>query len=154
MKYGLHQSPGPLIRRTHQIGLSIFAESFKDLDITPLQFSIMWILNQHPRLDQITLAKSVALDTATCSNIVTRLETKGVIQRKINPANKRAKLASLTKKGKQLLTRAEEPMAYVQKKLIAPLNAEEKKQFLKCLQKLVDTNNELSRAPFQYMPLK
>lgn len=154
MKYDIRQSPGPLIRRTHQIGLSIFAECFKDLDITPLQFSIMWTLNLHPGLDQSTLAKSVALDTATCSNIVTRLETKGYIQRKINPENKRAKLASLSRKGKQLLSRAEAPMDYVQKKLIAPLDAKEKKQFLKCLQKLVDASNELSRAPMQYMPLK
>ncbi|NKB37777.1 MAG: MarR family transcriptional regulator [Gammaproteobacteria bacterium] len=154
MKYDLHQSPGPLIRRTHQIGLSIFAENFKDLDLTPLQFSIMWILNQQADLDQITLAKSVALDTATCSNIVTRLESKGYLSRKVNPENRRAKLTSLTKKGKQLLSRSEAPMAEVQKKLIAPLNTEEKKLFLKCLQKLVDTNNELSRAPMQYMPLK
>jgi DNA-binding MarR family transcriptional regulator len=154
MKYDLHSSPGPLIRRSHQIGLSIFAECFKELDITPLQFSIMWTLNLHPGLDQITLAKYVALDRATCSNIVTRLESKGYLQRHINPENKRAKLVNLTSKGNKLLSEAKKPMDYVQKKLIEPLNAEEKKLFLKCLQKLVDSNNELSRAPMQYMPLK
>ncbi len=154
MKYDLHCSPGPLIRRSHQIGLSIFAKSFRDLDITPLQFSIMWILKQHPGLDQITLAKTVALDRATCSNIVTRIDTKGYVARKINPENRRAKLVYLTSKGKKLLARAEGPMDFVQKKLLDPLNAEEKKVFLKCLQKLVDSNNELSRAPMQYMPLK
>jgi DNA-binding MarR family transcriptional regulator len=154
MKYDLHSSPGPLIRRSHQIGLSIFAECFKDLDMTPLQFSIMWTLNLHPGLDQITLSKSVALDRATCSNIVTRLESKGYIQRKIDPENRRAKLVKLAPKGKKLLSEAKDPMDYVQKKLIEPLNANEKKLFLKCLQKLVDSSNELSRAPMQYMPLK
>jgi MarR family transcriptional regulator, lower aerobic nicotinate degradation pathway regulator len=154
MKYDLHSSPGPLIRRSHQIGLSIFAESFKELDMTPLQFSIMWTLNLHPGLDQITLSKSVALDRATCSNIVTRLDTKGYIRREINPENRRAKLVYLTKKGEKLLSRAQAPMDYVQKKLIEPLSADEKKVFLKCLQKLVDSSNELSRAPMQYMPLK
>lgn len=154
MTYDLHNSPGPLIRRSHQIGLSIFAEKFKDIDMTPLQFSIMWTLNQHPGLDQITLAKHVALDRATGSNIVTRLEAKGYLSRKTNPENKRAKLVSLTKKGKALLSKAEEPMNYVQEKLLTPLSKEEKKNFLHCLQKLVDSNNELSRAPMQYMPLK
>lgn len=154
MKYDLYSSPGPLIRRSHQIGLSIFAENFRDIDMTPLQFSIMWVLNLRPGLDQITLAKSVALDTATCSNIVNRLDSRGFIQREINPENRRAKLVSLTKAGKALLKKSEEPMAKVQKKLLTPLNAEEKKVFLKCLQKLVDSNNELSRAPMQYMPLK
>ncbi len=122
MKYDLHNSPGPLIRRSHQIGLSIFAESFKDIDLTPLQFSILWTLNQHPGLDQITLAKYVALDRATCSNIIIRLEEKGYISRKVNPDNKRAKLVSLTKKGKSLLKKAERPMTYVQEKMLTPLS--------------------------------
>ena len=154
MKYDLHSSPGPLIRRSHQIGLSIFADRFKDLDMTPLQFSIMWTVENRPGLDQATLARSVALDTATCSNIVTRLDTRGYLQREVNPENKRAKLVFLTAKGRKLLARAKGPMDYVQKKLIEPLSAEERKVFLHCLQKLVDSNNELSRAPMQYMPLK
>lgn len=154
MKYDLHSSPGPLIRRSHQIGLAIFAEAFKDLDMTTLQFSIMFTLNQQPAMDQITLARSVALDRATCSNIVTRLEKKGYLRRKVNPENMRAKLVYLTVKGKQLLADSEGPIMEVQKKLIAPLNKEERKAFLACLQKLVDSNNELSRAPMRYLELK
>jgi len=40
----IFQSPGPLIRRFHQIGLAIFTSRLSSLDITPLQFSIMWVL--------------------------------------------------------------------------------------------------------------
>ena len=154
MKYDLNSSPGPLIRRSHQIGLAIFAEAFKDLDMTTLQFSIMFTLDKKPGIDQITLANLVALDRATCSNIVTRLEKKEYIRRKVNPKNQRAKLVYLTAKGKKLLADSEAPMKEEQKKLIAPLNREEQKVFLTCLQKLVDSNNELSRAPMRYLELK
>ena len=153
-KYDLHSSPGPLIRRSHQIGLAIFSEAFKDLDMTTLQFSIMFTLRHEPGIDQITLANLVALDRATCSNIVTRLDKKGYIKRKVNPKNQRAKLVYLTAKGDKLLADSEAPMMEVQKKLIAPLNKEEKKMFLHCLQKLVDSNNELSRAPMRYLEIK
>ncbi|MGE3597196.1 MAG: MarR family winged helix-turn-helix transcriptional regulator [Dehalococcoidia bacterium] len=151
IKYDIQRSPGPLIRRCHQIGLSIFAAEFKGLDITPLQFSIIWVLNICPRMDQITLAQYVALDRTTCSNIVTLLEKKGHIVRSTDPSNRRAKLVSLSAKGKQLLKAAEQPMARTQRKLLAPLTAAEKQQFLHILQKLVDGGNELSRAPMRYM---
>ena len=154
MKYDLHSSPGPLIRRFHQIGLSIFAKEFKDTDTTPLQFSILWTLNLNPDIDQITLAQMVALDRTTCSNIVSRMEKKGELVRRVNPQNKRAKLVTLTAKGKKLLKEVEGSMFKVQKKLLDPLSTKEKQIFLACLQKLVDSNNELSRAPMLYMPLK
>ncbi|MBT7951298.1 MAG: MarR family transcriptional regulator [Gammaproteobacteria bacterium] len=150
-KYDMQRSPGPLIRRFHQIGLSILAGEFKDLDVTPLQFSIMWVLNLHSGIDQITLARYVALDRTTCSNIVTLLEKKGQLTRKVDPANKRAKLVSLSAKGKKILAKAQAPMERTQIKMLEPLTIEEKKVFLACLQKLVDSGNELSRAPMRYM---
>ena len=153
-KYSLQRSPGPLIRRVHQIGVSIFADEFAEYDITPLQFSILWTLNAHPGLDQITLAQAVALDRTTCSNIVNRLEQRGYIRREIDANNKRAKLGYLTDLGKKTIEAAEVPMDKVQKKLLQPLSSEEKKVLLKLLGKLAESNNELSRAPMRYLPLK
>jgi DNA-binding MarR family transcriptional regulator len=150
-KYSMQSSPGPLVRRFHQIGLSILATEFKSLDMTPLQFSTMWMLNKHPGIDQVTLAQYVALDRTTCSNVVTLLEKKGRLTREVDPGNKRAKLVFLTAKGKKILNKALPPMERTQKKMLEPLSSEEKKVFLACLQKLVDSGNELSRAPMRYM---
>lgn len=150
-KYSLHHSPGPLIRRVHQIGVSIFADEFEGTDITPLQFSILWTLDAHPGFDQITLAQAVALDRTTCSNIVSRLDQRGYIRREVDPNNKRAKLVYLTSKGKEIFHSVEPAMEKVQKKLIQPLSPVERKTFLKLLRKLAESNNELSRAPMRYM---
>ena len=150
-KYDMQTSPGPLIRRFHQIGLSILDSELQGLDVTPLQFSIMWVLQKHSGIDQVTLAQYVALDRTTCSNIVTLLEKKGRLRRKTDPMNKRAKLVYLSASGKKLLEKATRPMENTQKKMLEPLSAEEKKVFLSCLQKLVDSGNELSRAPMRYM---
>lgn len=153
-KYGLHSSPGPLLRRTHQIGMSIFADRFNDIDITPLQFSILWVLNQHPEIDQATLAKAVALDRMTCSNMVTRMEHKGLIDRKTDPENRRAKLLTITRQGEQLLSQSEAPMQQVQNELLKPLSKEERKMFLHCMTKIVDSHSEASRVSMRYLPVK
>ena len=154
MAYSLRHSPGPLIRRVHQIGVSIFADEFKDWDITPLQFSILWVLNTHSGEDQASLAQYVALDRTTCSNIVSRLEQKGCIRRKTDPNNKRAKLVYITKAGRELLEQVTGLMERVMERILDPLTVSERKVFLKLLQKLADSNNVLSRAPMRYLPLK
>lgn len=154
MAYSLRKSPGPLIRRVHQIGVSIFAEEFDDWDVTPLQFSILWVLTSHSGVDQASLAQYVALDRTTCSNIVARLEERGYIRREVNPENKRAKLVYLTDEGQKLFANVEGLMENVSKKFLQPLSADERKVFLKLLQKVAESNNELSRAPMRYLPLK
>ena len=153
-KYSLRRSPGPLIRRVHQIGVSIFADEFKEKDITPLQFSILWVLTTHSGEDQASLAQYVALDRTTCSNIVSRLEERGYLRREVDPENKRAKLVYITDAGRELFREVEVLMEKVSKRLLKPLNLEERKIFLNLLQKLAESNNELSRAPMRYLPLK
>lgn len=153
-KYSLRRSPGPLIRRVHQIGVSIFADEFKEKDITPLQFSILWVLTTHSGEDQASLAQYVALDRTTCSNIVSRLEERGYLRREVDPENKRAKLVYITDTGRELFREVEVLMEKVSKRLLKPLNLEERKIFLNLLQKLAESNNELSRAPMRYLPLK
>ncbi|MCF7981329.1 MAG: MarR family transcriptional regulator [Pseudomonadales bacterium] len=153
-KYSLRRSPGPLIRRVHQIGVSIFADEFNDKDITPLQFSILWVLTTHSGEDQASLAQYVALDRTTCSNIVSRLEERGYLRREVDPENKRAKLVYITDAGRKLFREVEVLMEKVSKRLLKPLLPEERKIFLNLLQKLAESNNELSRAPMRYLPLK
>lgn len=153
-KYNLRKSPGPLIRRVHQIGVSIFADEFEGRDITPLQFSILWILTSHSGVDQASLAQYVALDRTTCSNIVSRLEERGYLRREVDPDNKRAKLVYITDAGRKLFDDVEGLMETVSKRILQPLTGDERKVFLKLLQKLAESNNELSRAPMRYLPLK
>ena len=128
-KYSLRRSPGPLIRRVHQIGVSIFADEFKEKDITPLQFSILWVLTTHSGEDQASLAQYVALDRTTCSNIVSRLEERGYLRREVDPENKRAKLVYITDAGRELFREVEVLMEKVSKRLLKPLNLEERKIF-------------------------
>ena len=152
--YDLRKSPGPLIRRVHQIGASIFADEFKGKDLTPLQFSILWILTSHSGIDQGRLAQYIALDRTTCSNIVVRMEKNGYVRREVDANNKRAKLVYITRSGRKLFAEAEGLMDKVSKGILQPLASEERKVLIKLLQKLADSSNELSRAPMRYLPSK
>ena len=76
--------PGHLIRRLHQISVSIFSESVAEagFDITAVQFAALSVLKDYPGIDQVTLAGMIAYDRVTIGGVIDRLEQKPVLDRK------------------------------------------------------------------------
>jgi DNA-binding MarR family transcriptional regulator len=145
----LHSRPGHLIRRAQQIAVSIFHEECGAFGITPVQYSILRLLDSHEGLDQVTLANHAAIDRSTMANIAERLEEKAWIKRVQSLEDKRQKLLYLTAVGKKLLEDVEKFVDVTQQRILAPLTASESAEFLRLLEKLVDFNNEVSRAPLR-----
>ena len=145
----LHLKPGHLIRRAHQIAVSIFLEECREVDITPPQYAVLKVLETMPDLDQISLAHQAALDRSTIGWLAERLEEKGWVRRTPGVQDRRQKLLSLTDEGRRVLALVEPGVERTQQRLLAPLSAEECAAFLAMLQRIVDINNEASRAPFE-----
>lgn len=150
----LHQLPGFLIRRLHQISTSIFAERMTQLgeDITGVQFSCLSVLNDCPGLDQATLAAMTAQDRVTIGGAVDRLVAKGLVQRETSPRDRRARVLTLTPQGAALYARLSPEIAACQEEILAGLSASEKAQFLKLLDRVVAAGNDRSRAPLHLPP--
>ena len=130
-------APGHLIRRAQQIAVAIFAERLAAAEITPVQFAILNALSDTPDIDQVTLAKRVAFDPATSGSVIGRLEAKGWLARQSHATDRRRKLLVVTPAGLQALAGMQTAVADVQFQILAPLNADEQKQFLALLTRLV-----------------
>jgi DNA-binding MarR family transcriptional regulator len=130
-------APGHLIRRAQQIAVSIFADSLAASDITPVQFAILNALSETPDIDQVTLSKRVAFDPATSGSVIRRLEAKGWLARQAHATDRRRKLLVVTPAGLQALAGMQTAVADVQSQILAPLNADEQKQFVDMLARLV-----------------
>lgn len=142
----LYDQPGHLIRRAQQISVSVFHEQL-GYDVTPIQYAVLRTLQDHPGVDQVTLAEYVALDTSTTAELAVRLEAKGWIHREVLPRRQRA--LSLTEAGREVLARLVPGMRTMQRQLLGRLDAAEQKEFLRLLRKFVQLNNEQSRAPLR-----
>src|ERR1700751_3127284 len=77
----LYRRPGFMIRRAHQIAVSLFLEETGALKITTTQYGILFILKQRPDIDQVSVAKLLGLDRSTTGMVVTKLEQDGLIGR-------------------------------------------------------------------------
>ncbi|MGH8240852.1 MAG: MarR family winged helix-turn-helix transcriptional regulator, partial [Steroidobacteraceae bacterium] len=126
----LLSKPGYLIRRCQQIAVAIFLEECSAYGTTPVQYAILETLSEHGRLDQISLTSAVALDRSTVAELVSRLAEKGWIARSRSTRDRRAKELEITPAGARLLARLEPLVERAQRRILAPLTAAERQQFL------------------------
>jgi DNA-binding MarR family transcriptional regulator len=144
----IQQIPAHLIRRCHQIAMALFHEECAG-SLTPVQFAALSVIARHDAIDQITLAGLAALNRSTAGDVIDRLESAGLVLRSEKAGDRRINLLSVTAAGRKRLHELEESVVRVQRRLLEPLDAEERKQFVRLLSKVATENNEMSRAPLR-----
>src|SRR5882724_4300283 len=117
----LYAKPGHLIRRAHQIVVGMFMEECAAFDITPVQYACLIAARENPGLDATRLSYLIAFDRSTLGKVLDRLTDKGLIRR----------------------------ASGAQDRLISRLPAKERRTFMSTLTRLVELNNEYSRAPLR-----
>lgn len=142
----LADRPGFLIRRLHQIHIALFLEECARFGITPVQYSVMTALEREGALDQMSLAAEVGIDRANATDVVRRLESRGVLRRAASESDSRLKMCSLTAAGRRLAVRMRPAVEQVHRQTIAALPPRERAAFLASLVRLVEANNGRGRT--------
>jgi DNA-binding MarR family transcriptional regulator len=145
----LYGRPGFMLRRAHQIAVSLFLEETGELRITTTQFGILYLLKDRSDLDQISVAKLLGLDRSTTGMVLGKLEGAGLIGRTVGVTDRRKRSLALTPAGEKMLDRLKEPARRVQERQLAAFTPRERKLFLELLGKFTRTFNESTRAPLE-----
>jgi len=147
----IYELPGHLIRRMHQISVSAFAAEVAaaGFDLTPVQFAALAMLEDCPDIDQATLAGLIAYDRVTIGGVITRLEARGLIERHVSEADRRARRLRITERGLALLRTVRPAVRRAQDVMVGALDPDEREQLLALMKKIAEANNELSRAPLR-----
>lgn len=143
----LYKRPGFLIRRAHQITVSIFMEKAADQGVTTTQYGVLVILRAFEGLDQIGLSKKVGLDRSTTGLVIKKLEQDGLVVRIEDPEDRRRKIIVLTAKGERKLESLSQAAAQAQQQALSAFSDEEAKHFVDLLEKFVNRFNHETRAP-------
>ena len=133
----------PLVRRFYQICISMVADMLADTGLSPLQFAIMPYLNRttgEPGIDQNGIAARVGIDRNNVSLLLDQLEAKGLVERRVNGADRRARMLYLTPKGEKLFARLNPPARAANDRILAPLTPQERELFLDMLVRLIRGN--------------
>jgi DNA-binding MarR family transcriptional regulator len=144
----LYDQPGHLIRRAHQISVGVFNDLVGP-EVTPIQYAILRMVHESPGIDQVSLARRIALDTSTTALTAARLETKGLLARRVSEQDRRQLELELTRQGESLITSLVDGVHRMREHLLSALEPEEQELFVQLLRKFVRLNNEQSRAPLR-----
>lgn len=139
--------PGHYIRRLQQIAVAIFLQECQAHGITPVQYAALQSIGNAPGTDQRTLARAIGLDTSTVAGVIDRLEARALVLRSASPEDRRVRLLTLTDTGRALLKAAVPAMQRAQQRILDPLPAAQRAEFMRMLKLLVAANNDMSRAP-------
>ncbi len=146
----LSERPGFLVRRLHQIFVSIYLDSCKNFDTTPVQSSVMQVLSFSPGLDQTSIAAEIGMDRTTTSNVLARLTARGIIRREVHGADRRSKRAYLTATGEAMIAEMQTAIESAHRRLLAPLDEPDRKAFLSQIRHLVEANNQFGRTALRH----
>jgi len=144
----LRRVPLALARRFFQICTSASAEAVSEADLTPLEFAVMAYVNSsdgEPDIDQSGLAARLGVDRNSSSLLVASLEAKGLLERRVSEADRRARLVRLTPLGEKLFSKLHPKALEGQEQVLEVLDPAEREVLLDLLARVIEANPELAR---------
>tara|TARA_Y100001936_G_scaffold230833_1_gene254289 strand:+ start:24202 stop:24648 length:447 start_codon:yes stop_codon:yes gene_type:complete len=138
--YILETQAGHLLRRAHQRHSAIFQENIGESQLTPLQFAALVKLRDLEEVSQNHLGRLTAMDAATMQGVIKRLASRGLIERRPDPNDRRRLILSLSAEGKACIDAIIQNGSGITAQTLAPLSSSEQKIFLDLLTKLAQMN--------------
>jgi MarR family transcriptional regulator, lower aerobic nicotinate degradation pathway regulator len=134
-----------MARRLFQICTTATAEVLLKQDLTPMEYGVIGYLNGEPDIDQSGLAARLGIDRNHTSLLVDQLERKRLVERRVNGADRRAKLLRLTPRGTALYARLMPTVFAAQSRLIEILSPDEREHLFDLLGRVIEGNKALAR---------
>lgn len=126
-----------LLHRAGQCADEIFAVSVGQAGLTPRQFAVMTAIANSEEPSQTTLVERTGIDRSTMADIVRRLTSRGLVQRRRTRRDARRYAVRLTDKGEGALRLAEPAARSTDEKLLAALPPTQRDMFLRSLSRIV-----------------
>ncbi|CPR19673.1 MarR family winged helix-turn-helix transcriptional regulator [Brenneria goodwinii] len=106
-------------------------------DLTKPQYAVLEALDREPELDQLSLGQASATTRATLTEMLARMEKRGLIERRTDEKDGRQKRVTITPEGRKMLLAARPVADRVTDSLIYELSPEELAQLQQLLQKML-----------------
>jgi DNA-binding MarR family transcriptional regulator len=140
-----HRLPAHLARRFNQICLGVTAEILTQHDLTPMLFGVIAAIAEEPGNGQRQLATRMGVDAATFGQMIECLEQKGIVERQIDPDDRRARQLFVSHKGAELRNRLRPSLIAAQERLLAPLSKTERSALTEMLVRVIEANDAYAR---------
>jgi DNA-binding MarR family transcriptional regulator len=126
-----------LLHRAGQCADEMFAISVGEVGLTPRQFAVMAAIAGSEEPSQTTLVDRTGIDRSTMADIVRRLTSRGLVQRRRTRRDARRYAVRLTDKGETALRQAAPAARTTDEKILSALAPTQREAFLRSLSRIV-----------------
>jgi DNA-binding MarR family transcriptional regulator len=137
----LNRSATHLLHRAGQRAADIFSEESRAGGLTPRQFAVLMAVSEQEGLTQTELVERTGIDRSTLADIVARLLSRGLIQRRRAKDDGRAYAIKLSAQGAKALREAQPGAAAADTRLLASLPPGKRQDFLESLNLIVGSDD-------------
>ena len=117
---------GSLAAKIHPVAGRIFARKLKEHqieEINPAQGRILFVLWRQDGISINELAKRASLGKSTLTSMLDRLAARGLIQRTVQPEDRRSFIVTLTPKGRSLADRVNRQLTELEARIRSRISA-------------------------------
>ena len=133
--YVLERQVGFVMRRAVQRHIAIFSSLIPEM--TPTQFAALAKLCELGQASQNELGRLTSMDVATIKGVVDRLRARDLISAAPLASDRRRLMLAPTRKGRALYRKYAPQAAEVTRRTLAPLDADEQRQLMQLLERLI-----------------
>jgi DNA-binding MarR family transcriptional regulator len=105
----------------------------KPAGVTALQYTALSVLERRPTMSASDLARASFVRAQSTADLVAALTRRGLIERSVDPSNRRRLLISLTEEGYAFLAEYDPLVAEVEEQMLHELDPAEREQFRRLL---------------------
>jgi DNA-binding MarR family transcriptional regulator len=122
--------------RSHRILNDAFAQSGTGL--RSYHYRLLSGLEESGPSSQAELSRGTSVDRSDVVGVLGDLEQAGLIERSVDPANRRRNIVTLTRAGKKQLKALDRVVEEAQERVMEPLSRSERRELLALLRRLGD----------------
>lgn len=135
-----------LLHRAGQCADELFAINVGDSGLTPRQFAVMKAISNSEEPSQTDLVDRTGIDRSTMADIVRRLTSRGLVQRRRTRRDARMYAVRLTDRGEGALKLAEPAARNTDERILSALTPSQRDSFIRSLSRIVAAIDEGERV--------
>lgn len=107
-------------------------------ELTKPQYAVLRSIDENPGIEQVQLTGVAISSKATLAEMLSRLESRGLLVREADPADKRRRFITLTAKGKAVLTSTQLVSKQVDTEFLAKLSPGDQQHLIRLLKLMME----------------
>jgi DNA-binding MarR family transcriptional regulator len=123
-------------RRAALVIIEQFVQGMSELDLRPVDFSVLSVIFHNPGVTSRQLCASLSILPPNLVGLIKALEQRGLIERRPHPQDGRALGLHTTAQGQDLMSRAEARASEIEGRAAHRLSPQEQQQLISLLQRI------------------